>query len=65
MRKKVIIAVIAALTIFAAGLYFTTRGDSSVQDLSLAKVEASDVQIIPDNYDIGRVVMKNGIVTRE
>jgi len=65
MDKKVIIAVIATLIIFAGGFYLVSRGDNSAQDLSLPKVEVADVQISPDNYDIGRVLMKSGVVTRE
>jgi len=65
MGKKVIIAVIATLIIFAGGFYLVSRGDNSAQDLSLPKVEAADVQVSPDNYDIGRVLMKNGFVVRE
>ncbi|MEK7061095.1 MAG: DUF1573 domain-containing protein [Patescibacteria group bacterium] len=65
MRKKVIIVVFATLAIFAGGFYLVSKGDNSAQDLSLPKVEAADVQVSPDNYDIGRVLMKNGIVTRE
>jgi len=65
MGKKVIIAVIAILIIFAGGFYLVSRGDNSTSDLPLAKVEAADVQVSPDNYDIGRVLMKGGVVTRE
>jgi len=65
MGKKVIIAVIATLIVFAGGFYLVSRGDNSAQDLSLPKVEAADVQVSPDNYDIGRVLMKSGLVTRE
>jgi hypothetical protein len=65
MGKKVVVAVIATLIIFAVGIYLVSRGDNSAPDSSLPKVEAADVQVSPDNYDIGRVLMKNGIVTRE
>ena len=65
MDKKVIIAVIATLIIFAGGFYLVSRGDNSASDVSLAKVEAADVEVTPDNYDIGRVLMKSGVVTRE
>lgn len=63
--KKVIIIVFATLVLMVGGVYFVTRQDNSVSDLSLAKVELVDVQVSPDNYDIGKVLMKSGIVTRE
>ena len=65
MGKKVIAVIVATLAIFAGGLYLVSRGDNSASDLSLPKVEAADVQVSPDNYDIGRVLMKSGLVTRE
>lgn len=65
MGKKVIIVVFVTLAIFAGGFYLVSKGDNSASDLSLPKVEANDVQVSPDNYDIGRVLMKSGIVTRE
>ena len=65
MGKKVIIVVIATLAIFIVGFYLVSRGDNSTSDLSLPKVEAADVQVTPDNYDIGKVLMKNGVITRE
>lgn len=65
MNKKIIVVIVATLVIFAGGVYLVSRGDNSASDLSLPKVEAADVQVSPDNYDIGRVLMKNGLVTRE
>ncbi len=65
MGKKIIIVIVATLAIFAGGFYFVSKGGSSVPESSLAKIEASDVQVSPESYDIGRVLMKNGVVTRE
>lgn len=65
MNKKIIAVVVATLVIFAGGIYLVGKGDNSVQDLSLPKVEAAQVEVTPDNYDIGKVLMKSGIVTRE
>lgn len=65
MGKKVIIVVFATLALLVGGVYFVSKKESSVSDSSLVKVEPADVQVLPDNYDIGKVLMKNGIVTRE
>ena len=65
MNKKIIVLIGVMLVILAGGLYLVSRGDSSASDNSLPKVEAADVQVTPDNYDVGRVLMKGGIVTRE
>jgi len=65
MNKKIIALVVATIIIFIGGVYLVGRGGGSASDLSLPKVEAADVQVTPDNYDIGKVLMKSGIVTRE
>lgn len=65
MSKKIIITIVATLAIFAGGFYFVSKGSSSIPESSLVKVEASDVQVSPESYDIGKVLMKNGLVTRE
>ncbi len=65
MGKKMIIVVFATLALLVGGVYFVNKKESSTPESSLAKVEAADVQVSPDNYDIGRVLMKSGLVTRE
>ena len=65
MNKKIIVLIGVMLVILAGGLYLVSRDDSSASDNSLPKIEAADVQVTPDNYDIGRVLMKSGLVTRE
>lgn len=42
-----------------------SRNQRTVDESTLPKVSPQDVQITPESYDIGRVIMKNGFVTRE
>jgi len=42
-----------------------TRNQNTKADSVLAAVDSQDVQVTPENYDIGKVIMKAGIVTRE
>lgn len=65
MNKKIVAVIIITVAIFVGGFYLVSRGGSSTKDQSLPKVEAAEVEVTPDNYDIGRVLMKSGIVTRE
>lgn len=65
MSKKVIYILVATIVLMVFGVYFMSQGKNTVVDSALAKVEVKDAQILPETYDIGKVLMKNGIVTRE
>lgn len=42
-----------------------TRNKNNIKDTALVQINPQDVQITPQNYDIGRVLMKDGFVFRE
>ncbi|HJY98339.1 MAG TPA: DUF1573 domain-containing protein [Patescibacteria group bacterium] len=64
MNKKILVILIAMFAL-VGGAVFLFAGDKQSSDASLAKVEAQEVSVTPESYDIGRVLMKDGIVTRE
>lgn len=65
MSKKTIFILLSTLVLVVAGVYFLTRDNGAAADTNLAKIEAQDVQVTPETYDIGRVLMKDGFVVRE
>lgn len=65
MSKKVIYILLGTIILVVGGVYLMTRKQNKVVDSTLAKVNLEDVQISPENYDIGKVLMKNGFVIRE
>ncbi len=62
MKKT--IYVLIGIIILGFGGYSLFKGNS-VPDSALAKIDPSQVEVSPATYDIGSVVMKDGIVTRE
>ncbi len=42
-----------------------SKGQKIVADSTLPKIEPLEVTLIPETYDLGRMIMKDGIVTRE
>lgn len=65
MSKKLTSILLGTLILVVGGVYLVTRSQNRVDDSTLAKVNSQDVQITPENYDIGKVLMKNGFVVRE
>lgn len=65
MNKKIILIFLTTLFLIGGGVYLITRNQNKVADSALPKVDPQDVQISPETYDIGKVLMKNGIVQRE
>lgn len=65
MSKKAVYILLATLFLIGGGVYFMTRNQNAVADTNLPKIEAQDVQVTPESYDVGKMIMKNGFVTRE
>lgn len=63
--KKTIAIIFGILVFIVGGFYLINKPASSVPDSSLAKINAEEVTLSPENYDIGKVLMKDGIITRE
>lgn len=61
--KKAIYVLIGIIILGFGG--YSLFKDSSVPDSALTKIDPSQVEVSPATYDIGSVVMKDGIVTRE
>lgn len=64
MKGKVIL-IIVTLIIIAGGVFFVAKSQNSIPDSSLAQIKPEDVSITPDSFDLGKMIMKNGLVTRE
>lgn len=62
MRK--IFYLVMGFVVLGFGGYYLFKGDS-VPDSALVSINPSQIEITPANYDIGRVVMKDGIIIRE
>jgi hypothetical protein len=65
MNKKIVIILTSVLILIVGGVYLMAGNVNSASDSSLPKVESQDVTVSPESYDIGRVLMKNGLVNRE
>lgn len=63
--KKSIYWIIFIILLFVGGIYLVTKNQNSIPDSALAEVKPEEVEITPQNYDIGKVIMKSGFVTRE
>ena len=55
----------ATLLLMGAGSFFLTRKGPTTPDSVLGEVNASEVAVTPETYDIGKVLMKAGLVERE
>lgn len=64
MNRKIVLIFLATLFLIG-GVYLIIRNQTKVADSALPKVDPQDVQISPESYDIGKVLMKNGFVIRE
>lgn len=66
MTKKAVLILIATFILIGAGAYVATKKDASTPpDSVLGEVAASEVTLAPATYDIGKVLMKGGLVERE
>ena len=67
MNKKAIAIILGILIFIFGGFYFIgkSEGRSSVPDSKLAKLNPDEVLVSPESYDIGKVLMKDGLVVRE
>lgn len=67
MSKKTLFIVIGILVFIIGGFYLINRepSASSVPDSKLAAVNSDQISISPETYDIGKVIMKDGNITRE
>lgn len=65
MSKKSIYILLGTILLVISGVYLMTRNQNKIDDSTLVKINPQDVQITPESYDIGKVLMKNGFVTRE
>lgn len=63
--KKVVYVFLAVLILLAGGVFWASRSRNSTPDSALVRVEPQDVQVSPEIYDLGKIPMKNGFVTRE
>lgn len=65
--KNIIIWTVVVLILISGGVYVATRnqkGDNT-PDSQLSEIKAEEVEVTPATYDIGKVIMKDGLVTRE
>ena len=65
MSKKAIAIIVGILIFVGGGFYLINKPASSTPDSALAAVSASEINVSPEFYDIGKVIMKDGIITRE
>ncbi|KKQ48284.1 MAG: hypothetical protein US68_C0038G0005 [Candidatus Shapirobacteria bacterium GW2011_GWE1_38_10] len=61
--KKTIFILIGVVVLGLGGYYFFNG--NSIPDAALAQLSPAQIEVSPATYDIGRVVMKEGVVTRE
>ena len=65
MNKKLMLILLATLFLIGGGVYLITKGQNTIPDSALPKIDPEEVQVSPETYDIGKVLMKNGFVVRE
>jgi len=65
MNKKIILGLLATLLLIGGGAYLFSKKDSAPPDSTLGVVDSSEVTITPETYDIGKVIMKGGLIERE
>ncbi len=66
MNRKLIIGLIIALAAIGGGFfYFSSQNKNNVPDSELARINPADVTVSPESIDIGKVIMKAGLVIKE
>ncbi len=65
MSKKALIVILGVFIFIVGGIYLINRSESTIPGSETAQVDPSLVTLTPESYDIGRVLMKDGIITRE
>ncbi|MDP3994506.1 MAG: DUF1573 domain-containing protein [bacterium] len=65
MSKKAIYILLATLVLVVVGVYLMGGKQNKVHESTLPEVSPQDVQITPESYDLGTVLMKDGFVIRE
>lgn len=64
MKGKIIL-VLLTLGVVVGGVLIFAKNKNSIPDSALAQIKSDEVSVSPESYDVGKMIMKNGFVTRE
>ncbi len=64
-KTTIIFFAIAIVILLGGGYFFTKNSETSDESLANVDIKPEEIEITPQTYDIGKVVMKNGLVTKE